>query len=65
MYLYEASADARAHLPSLSSSDTDVMDLSNDVKGATILASESLNAIPTWAVLSAPQSLIFDAHHSR
>mmetsp|Transcript_1710 Transcript_1710/g.3022 ORF Transcript_1710/g.3022 Transcript_1710/m.3022 type:complete len:241 (-) Transcript_1710:2581-3303(-) len=62
MYLYEASADARAHLPSLSSSDTDVMDLSNDVKGATILASESLNAIPTWAVLSAPQSLLPSPH---
>ena len=57
MYLYDANAEAKAQRPSFSTSVTDVIVLSRDVKGATTDASASLKAIPTCAALSAPQSL--------
>lgn len=57
IYLYAAKADAKAHLPSFNTSNTDVIVLSSDVKGATTLASASLKAMPTCAAFNAPQSL--------
>mmetsp|Transcript_4805 Transcript_4805/g.7397 ORF Transcript_4805/g.7397 Transcript_4805/m.7397 type:complete len:223 (-) Transcript_4805:204-872(-) len=57
MYLYEASAEASAHRPSLRTSMTEDIFLSTDVNGATTDASASLRAIPTCAAFSAPQSL--------
>ncbi len=46
-YLYVAKAEANAQRPSFNTSTTEVMFFSREVNGDTILASESLNAIPT------------------